>query len=95
MYDFDRRSFIKVGSIAAFHWLTLGDALNAQAETKRGDDVSVIHLFLTGGMRPPGYCSKMPHRAVLVVLAGKNPRANKAFEASSIMSKCFRRRNEW
>ena len=50
MYDFDRRSFIKIGSIAAFHWLTLGDALKAQAETKKGDDISVIHLFLTGGM---------------------------------------------
>ena len=50
MYDFDRRSFIKIGSIAAFHWLTLGDALKAQAEMKKGDDISVIHLFLTGGM---------------------------------------------
>src|SRR5687768_15403951 len=50
MYDFDRRSFIKLGSIAAFHWLTLGEALKAQAETKKGDDISVIHLFLTGGM---------------------------------------------
>ena len=50
MQAFDRRSFIKLGSIAAFNWLTLGDALQAQAETKKGDDISVIHLFLTGGM---------------------------------------------
>ncbi len=52
MQDFDRRAFLKAGSIAAFQWLTLGDALAQQAETpgKPGSDVSVIHLFLTGGM---------------------------------------------
>src|SRR3954452_24379090 len=68
MYDFDRRSFIKVGSIAAFHWLTLGDALKAQSETKKGDDISVIHLFLTGGMSQmdtfdPKPNSKPEHRS--------------------------------
>ena len=52
MEDFDRRSFIKLGSIAAFRWITLGGALEmaAQAAAKKGDDISVIHLFLTGGM---------------------------------------------
>ena len=50
--DFDRRAFIKIGSIATFGWITWGDVLSRQAEaaTRRGDDVSVIHLFLTGGM---------------------------------------------
>jgi hypothetical protein len=52
MTDFDRRSFLKVGSIAAFRWITMGGTLQqlAQAETRKGDDISVIHLFLTGGM---------------------------------------------
>lgn len=52
MEDFDRRSFLKIGSIAAFRWITLGDVLQqrAAAQSKRGDDISVIHLFLTGGM---------------------------------------------
>ena len=52
MEDFDRRSFLKIGSIAAFRWITLGDVLEqrAAAQSKRGDDISVIHLFLTGGM---------------------------------------------
>jgi uncharacterized protein DUF1501 len=52
MEEFDRRSFIKIGSLAAFRWITMGDVLEqrAMAETKRGDDISVIHLFLTGGM---------------------------------------------
>src|SRR6478672_13209492 len=52
MEDFDRRSFIKIGSLAAFRWITMGDVLKqrAMADAKRGDDISVIHLFLTGGM---------------------------------------------
>ncbi|MEO7649111.1 MAG: DUF1501 domain-containing protein, partial [Bryobacteraceae bacterium] len=52
MEGFDRRSFIKVGSIAAFRWLTLGDtlAMQAKAAARKGDEISVIHLFLTGGM---------------------------------------------
>ena len=36
MQDFDRRSFIKVGSIAAFHWLTLGDALQGAGRDEEG-----------------------------------------------------------
>ena len=52
MEDFDRRSFIKIGSLAAFRWITSGDVLQQRAagETRRGNDISVIHLFLTGGM---------------------------------------------
>jgi len=52
MEAFDRRSFIKLGSIAAFRWVTLGDVLQqrAMAASRKGDDISVIHLFLTGGM---------------------------------------------
>jgi hypothetical protein len=52
MEGFDRRSFLKIGSIAAFRWITLGDVLErrALAESAKGDDISVIHLFLTGGM---------------------------------------------
>jgi hypothetical protein len=57
-YDFDRRSFLKVGSIAAFQWLTLGDTL---AAAPRGDDVSVIHLFLTGGMSQMDTFDPKPH----------------------------------
>ena len=52
MEAFGRRSFIRLGSIAAFRWITLGDALEqrALAASRKGDDISVIHLFLTGGM---------------------------------------------
>ena len=52
MAHFDRRSFIKIGSLAAFRWITMGDVLaqRATAEARRGDEISVIHLFLTGGM---------------------------------------------
>ena len=54
-YEFDRRAFLKVGSIAAFQWLTWGQTLQAQQESAepgpaRKDEISVIHLFLTGGM---------------------------------------------
>ncbi|HEU0120495.1 MAG TPA: DUF1501 domain-containing protein [Bryobacteraceae bacterium] len=47
MRFFDRRSFLRVGSVVPFGWLTLGDALAAGAKK---DGISVIHLFLTGGM---------------------------------------------
>ena len=55
MADFDRRSFIKIGSIAAFSYIKWGDVLQRKAEaaSRRGDEVSVIHLFLTGGMAIP------------------------------------------
>ncbi len=49
---FDRRSFVKAGSIAAFRWITLGDVLAARAAAGTGgrDDLSVIHIFLSGGL---------------------------------------------
>src|SRR6185295_18327647 len=52
MEDFDRRSFLKLGSIAPFRWITMGSALQQAAHAKEsaGNDISVIHLFLTGGM---------------------------------------------
>ncbi|MBM3774408.1 MAG: DUF1501 domain-containing protein [Acidobacteria bacterium] len=49
---FDRRAFLKIGSIAPFGWITLGDVLQARAaqpgRAPRAE--AVIHLFLTGGM---------------------------------------------
>ena len=51
MEDFDRRSFLKLGSIAPFRWITMGSALQQAAQAKtNANDISVIHLFLTGGM---------------------------------------------
>ncbi len=48
MRRFDRRSFIKIGSIAPFGLLSWGDVLRAQAAPKK--DLSIIHLLLGGGM---------------------------------------------
>jgi len=54
MERFDRRSFIKVGSLSLFGYLSFGDALAlmaaapAQSAPKR--QVSVIHLWLSGGI---------------------------------------------
>ncbi|MBM3728133.1 MAG: DUF1501 domain-containing protein [Acidobacteria bacterium] len=45
---FDRRAFLKAGSIAAFRWITLGGTLAAQTAEPKAK--SVIHLFLTGGL---------------------------------------------
>jgi hypothetical protein len=48
MRRFDRRSFIKIGSIAPFGMLSWGDVLRATAAPKK--DLSIIHLLLGGGM---------------------------------------------
>jgi hypothetical protein len=52
MEHFDRRAFVKAGSLRLFGFLGLGDVLRMRAEapapTKR--DISVIHLWLTGGV---------------------------------------------
>ena len=48
MRRFDRRSFIKIGSIAPFSLLSWGDVLRATAAPKK--DLSIIHLLLGGGM---------------------------------------------
>src|SRR6058998_547298 len=52
MTQFDRRSFLKIGSIATFGLLPYGEVLRlrAQSPTPAKRDVSVIHLWLTGGM---------------------------------------------
>jgi hypothetical protein len=52
MGHFDRRSFLRVGSLSVFGFLGWGDVLRLRAQSpapvKR--DISVIHLWLTGGM---------------------------------------------
>lgn len=51
---FDRRSFLRIGSISAFGTLPWGSALQlraqAPASVKPKRDLSVIHLWLAGGM---------------------------------------------
>lgn len=46
MTQFDRRGFLKIGAILPWGYLSWGDAL--RAEVKK--DISVIHLFLQGGI---------------------------------------------
>ena len=57
MTQFDRRGFIRAGSIFAFGFLSYGDVLRMRAATTpKGKpapnprDISVIHLLLGGGM---------------------------------------------
>src|SRR4051794_17865490 len=50
---FDRRGFLRVGSIAAFGSVGWGDVLRAQAAdgtSKPAKDISIIHLWLAGGL---------------------------------------------
>src|SRR5262245_18949121 len=49
---FDRRAFLRIGSIAAFGTLPYGEVLRlrAQAPAKSQKDLSIIHLFLAGGL---------------------------------------------
>ncbi|MBI1790105.1 MAG: DUF1501 domain-containing protein [Acidobacteria bacterium] len=49
---FDRRAFIQIGSIGVFGRLSWGQALQlrAQSPAPAKRDISVIHLWLTGGM---------------------------------------------
>jgi hypothetical protein len=49
---FTRRSFVKVGSLSTFGFLGLGDVLRMQAESPAPvrKDISIIHLWLTGGV---------------------------------------------
>ncbi|MBM3788447.1 MAG: DUF1501 domain-containing protein [Acidobacteria bacterium] len=46
---FDRRSFLRMGSIAAFGSLSWSDVLRLRAASP-AKDLSVIHLFLAGGL---------------------------------------------
>jgi len=52
MEHFTRRSFVKIGSLSAFGFLGLGDALRMQAQSPAPArrDISIIHLWLTGGV---------------------------------------------
>ena len=52
MAYFTRRSFVKVGSLSTFGFLGLGDVLRMQAQSPAPvrKDISVIHLWLTGGV---------------------------------------------
>ena len=47
MTRFDRRAFLKIGSIAPFGFLSWGDVLRAASKKS---DLSVIHLLLGGGL---------------------------------------------
>jgi hypothetical protein len=49
---YDRRGFIRVGSIATFGHLNWGQVLRAQAQSgkPKPTDISVIHLWLAGGL---------------------------------------------
>src|SRR2546427_580864 len=50
MENFDRRSFIRVGSLCLFGFLSWSDVLRLRAQTAAAKrDLSVIHLWLTGG----------------------------------------------
>ncbi|MFN7995670.1 MAG: DUF1501 domain-containing protein [Bryobacteraceae bacterium] len=50
--DFDRRSFLKVGSLSLFGFLGYGDVLRlrAQSPVPAKRDIAVIHLLLSGGI---------------------------------------------
>src|SRR5262249_47049973 len=52
MYEFDRRSFVKVGGLRLFGALGFGDVLRlrAQSPVPAKRDISIIHLWLTGGV---------------------------------------------
>ena len=54
MGHFDRRAFLKVGSLSLFGWMGYGDVLRLRAQAPAAKppkrDLSVIHLWLTGGM---------------------------------------------
>ena len=52
MSYFTRRSFVKIGSLSTFGVLGLGDVLRMQAQSPAPvrRDISIIHLWLTGGV---------------------------------------------
>ena len=49
---FDRRSFLKIGSLSVFGSLAWGEIarLRAQAAERPKKEISVIHVMLSGGM---------------------------------------------
>ena len=54
MGHFDRRAFLRIGSLSLFGWVGYGDVLRLRAQSAAAKppkrDLSVIHLWLTGGM---------------------------------------------
>jgi Protein of unknown function (DUF1501) len=52
MNNFDRRSFVKLGAVQLFGLLGYGDVLRlrAQSPAPAKRDISIIHLWLTGGL---------------------------------------------
>src|SRR5579863_2888023 len=46
MTNFDRRGFLKIGAILPWGFFSWGDLLRAEGNK----DISVIHLFLQGGL---------------------------------------------
>src|SRR5438045_7510646 len=52
MHLFDRRAFLKIGSLQVFGFLGYGDVLRlrAQSPAPAKRDISIIHLWLTGGL---------------------------------------------
>lgn len=52
MSHFDRRAFLKMGAVQVFGFLGYGDVLRlrAQSPSPAKRDISIIHLWLTGGM---------------------------------------------
>lgn len=49
---YDRRSFIRIGSLATFGYFTWGDVLRMRAASQpvAAKDISIIHLWLAGGL---------------------------------------------
>ena len=54
MEHFDRRAFIKLGSLSLFGFMSYGDILRLRAQSPAKDsankDISIIHLWLSGGI---------------------------------------------
>src|SRR6185295_11348896 len=52
MENFDRRSFLRLGSLSLFGFWGYGDVLRlrAQSTAPAKRDISIIHFWLTGGM---------------------------------------------
>src|SRR5258707_15705261 len=50
--DFDRRAFLKVGSLSLFGFIGYGDVLRlrAQSPAPAKRDIAIIHLLLSGGI---------------------------------------------
>src|SRR5262249_22090652 len=47
---YNRRAFLRVGSIGVFGFLPLGETLRLRAQQPNPKDISVIHFMLAGGM---------------------------------------------